>query len=139
MRVMVFVKATKESEEGVPPDEQLMTEMMDFNEKLVEAGIMLAGDGLKPSSAGARVQFSGKNRKVIDGPFAETKELVAGYWLWRVESMEEAIEWVKKCPNPMMSESDIEIRPFYEMEDFGDAVSPEVQAKEAELRKRTAG
>lgn len=139
MRVMVFVKATKESEAGEMPEPGMFEAMMKFNEELVNAGVMVDGDGLKPSSEGVRVRFSGDKRTVIDGPFAETRELVAGYWIWKVDSMEEAVEWVKKCPNPMMSESDIEIRPFYEMEDFGDAVSPEIQAKEAELRKRTAG
>jgi len=137
MRVMVFVKATKESEAGVMPEPQLLEDMMKFNEQLVDAGVMQAGDGLKPSSEGVRVRFSGDKRTVIDGPFAETRELVAGYWIWNVDSMEEAVEWVKKCPNPMLSESDIEIRPFYEMEDFGDAATPEMKAKEAELRRRT--
>lgn len=137
MRVMVFVKATKESEAGVMPEPQLLEDMMKFNEQLVDAGVMQAGDGLKPSSEGVRVRFSGDKRTVTDGPFAETRELVAGYWIWNVDSMEEAVEWVKKCPNPMLSESDIEIRPFYEMEDFGDAATPEMKAKEAELRRRT--
>jgi hypothetical protein len=123
MRVMVMVKATDESEAGVMPSEQLLTEMGKFNEELVKAGVMLAGDGLHPSSKGARVHFSGADRSVVDGPFAETKELVAGYWLWEVKSMDEAIEWVKRCPNPMEEESDIEIRPLFEAEDFEGAGS----------------
>jgi hypothetical protein len=127
MKVMVFVKATPDSEAGVMPDEQLMTDMMAFNEQLVKAGIMLGGDGLHPSTKGVRVHFSGKNRTVIDGPFAETKELVAGYWLWQVESMEEAIDWVKRCPNPMYEDSDIEIRPVYEPEDLGEVFTPKLQ------------
>jgi hypothetical protein len=137
MKVMVFVKATKDSEAGVMPSEELLSDMMRYNEELVKAGIMLAGEGLKPSSQGARVLFSGKNRTVTDGPFAETKELVAGYWLWQVQSMDEAIAWVKKCPNPMLVDSEIEIRPLYEMEDFGDAATPELRQKEAELRATT--
>jgi hypothetical protein len=124
---MVFVKASSESEAGVMPSEQLLTEMMNFNEQLVKAGILLAGEGLKASSQGARVRFSGKNRSVIDGPFAETKELVAGYWIWQVESLAEAIEWVKRCPNPMLSDSEIEIRPIFEASDFGEALTPAVQ------------
>lgn len=139
MKVMVFVKATKDSEAGIMPSEQLLSEMMKFNEELVKAGIMLAGEGLKPSSQGARVLFSGKSRSVTDGPFAETKELVAGYWLWQVKSMEEAVAWVKKCPNPMPGESEIEIRPLYEMEDFGEAATPELREKEASLRAATGG
>jgi len=115
MKVMVFVKASKGSEAGEMPTEQLLTEMMAYNEQLVQAGIMLGGDGLQPSSKAVRVHFSGKNRTVIDGPFAETKELVAGYWLWQVKSMQEAIDWVKRCPNPMLKDSDIEIRPVFEM------------------------
>lgn len=134
MKVMVLVKATRDSEDGVMPSEQLLTEMMQYNEELVKAGIMLAGEGLQPSSKGVRVRFSGKNRTVCDGPFAETKELVAGYWLWQVKSMEEAVAWIKKCPNPMPGESEIEIRPLYEMEDFGDAVTPELREQEARLR-----
>jgi hypothetical protein len=126
MKVMVFVKATKGSEAGEMPTQELITEMMAFNEQLVKAGIMLGGDGLKPSSEGVRVHFSGKNRSVVDGPFMETKELVAGYWLWEVESMQEAIDWVKRCPNPMYEDSDIEIRPLFEAEDFGDALTPEL-------------
>lgn len=120
MRVMVFVKATKSSEAGEMPSEQLMSDMGRFNEQLVEAGIMKEGAGLKPSSQGLRIHFSGANRTVLDGPFAETKELVAGYWLWEVDSLEEAAEWVKRCPNPMLEDSDIEIRPLYEMADFAE-------------------
>src|SRR5499425_2869675 len=133
MRVMVIVKATKDSEAGVMPSKELVTAMGNYNEKLVEAGIMLAGDGLKPSSQGKRVRFSGSKRTVVDGPFAETKELVAGFWLWQVWSMDEALEWVKRCPNPMTSDSEIEIRPLYEMEDFA-SVDPsgEVRKKEQE-------
>jgi hypothetical protein len=127
MKVLVFVKASKGSEAGEMPSEELITEMMAFNEKLVKAGIMLGGDGLKPSSEGVRVRFSGKNRTVVDGPFVETKELVAGYWLWQVKSMQEAIDWVKRCPNPMNEESDIEIRPVFEAEDFGEAMTPELK------------
>src|SRR5437899_7756795 len=118
MKVMVIVKATKASEAGQMPSQQLLTEMGKFNEELVKAGIMLAGEGLQPSSKGARVRFSGKNRTVIDGPFSETKELVAGFWLWQCKSREEAIEWVKRCPNPMSGESEIEIRQVFESEDF---------------------
>ena len=133
MRVMVIVKATADSESGQMPDTELMAEMGRFNEELVKAGILLAADGLRPSSHGKRVHFSGKNRSVIDGPFAETKELVAGYWLWQVKSMEEAVEWVKRCPNPMPGDSDIEIRPLYELEEFGDAFTPELQEQEARI------
>jgi hypothetical protein len=118
MRVMVLVKATKDSETGVMPTPTLLAEMGKFNEELIKAGIMLAGDGLRPSTQGKRVRFSGRNRTVMDGPFTETKELVAGFWLWQVRSIEEAVEWVKRCPNPMPGDSDIEIRPLYEMEDF---------------------
>src|SRR5918993_240729 len=121
MRVMVLIKADKNSEAGVLPDERLLTEMGKFNEELVKSGIMLAGEGLHPSSKGARVQFSGTKRTVIDGPFAETKELVAGFWMWQVKSMDEAIEWVKRCPNPMLEDSEIEIRPVFEPADFGEA------------------
>lgn len=127
MKVMVFVKATEGSEAGELPSQELITQMMAFNEQLVKAGIMRAGDGLKPSSAGVRVHFSGKNRSVVDGPFAETKELVAGYWLWEVDSLQQAIDWVKRCPNPMNEDSDIEIRPVFEPEDFGEAFTPELQ------------
>jgi hypothetical protein len=137
MRFMVIVKATKDSEAGVMPTEELLTAMMKYNEGLVKAGIMLAGDGLQPSSKGARVQFDGAKRAVVDGPFAETKELVAGYWIWQVRSLDEAIEWVKRCPNPMPGPSEIEIRPLFEMEDFGDLVTPEVREQEERLRKET--
>jgi len=118
MKVMVFVKATKDSEAGVLPTQTLLAEMGKFNEELVKAGIMLAGEGLRPSAQGKRVRFSGRDRTVIDGPFAETKELVAGFWLWQVRTIEEAVEWVKRCPNPMPGDSDIEIRPLYDLEDF---------------------
>jgi hypothetical protein len=118
MKVMVLVKATKESEAGVMPTQALLAEMGKFNEELVKAGIMLAGDGLRPSSQGKRVRFSGRGRTVIDGPFTETKELVAGFWIWQVRTIEEAVEWLKRCPNPMPGDSEIEIRPFYDLEDF---------------------
>ena len=137
MRFMVIVKATEDSEAGRMPTEELLTAMMKYNEELVKAGIMLAGDGLQPSSKGARVHFDGPGRTVIDGPFAETKELVAGYWIWQVRSLEEAIEWVKRCPNPMFGPSDIEIRPLYDIEDFGDIVTPEVIEQEKRLREAT--
>jgi Uncharacterized protein conserved in bacteria len=135
MKVMVMVKATKESEAGEMPSQELLTAMGNFNEELVKAGIMLAGEGLKPSSEGKRVRFSGKSRTVIDGPFAETKELIAGYWIWEVKSMQEAVDWVKRCPNPMMTDSDIEIRPYFSPEDFGEALTPEIQAQEERIRK----
>ena len=138
MRVMVMVKATKNSEEGVMPKEELLASMGKFNEELVKAGVMQAGEGLQPSSKGARVCFSGKARSVIDGPFAETKELVAGFWLWKCASLQEAIEWVKRCPNPMPTDSEIEIRQIYETEDFGEAFTPELREKEEQLRKRVA-
>jgi hypothetical protein len=138
MRVMVIVKATKDSEAGVMPDEKLLTDMGRFNEELVKAGVMLAGEGLHPSSRGARVQFSGTKRTVVDGPFAETKELVAGFWLWQVRSMEEAIEWVRRCPNPHAGDSEIEIRRVFESADFGDALTPELAAQEARLREQMA-
>jgi hypothetical protein len=134
MRVMVLVKATAESEAGEMPSEQLLTEMTDFNEELVKNGIMLAGEGLHPSSKGVRVAFSGSERKVIDGPFTETKELLAGYWLWQVKSMDEAIELVKRVPNPDDVEAQIEIRPVFETEDFGDELTPELREREAEMR-----
>lgn len=134
MRVMVMVKATADSEAGIMPGEQLLTEMGAFNEELVKAGVMLAGEGLHPSAKGARVRFSGASRTVIDGPFAETKELVAGYWLWQVRSMDEAIEWVKRCPNPMLTDSEIEIRPVFEAEDFGAEFTPELREQEDRLR-----
>jgi hypothetical protein len=132
---MVMVKATKESEAGVMPSEQLLTEMMRYNEELVKAGVMLAGEGLHPSSKGARVRFNGKNRTVIDGPFTETKELVAGFWIMQVRSKDEVIEWVRRCPNPMEGESEIEIRQIFEADDFGDAMTPELRAQEERLRK----
>lgn len=138
MRVMVLVKATDDSEAGVMPPTEMFEAMMKFNEELVNAGVMLGGDGLKPSSMGKRVAFDGPSRTVIDGPFAETRELVAGYWIWQVKDMAEAVEWVKRCPNPMFGPSEIEIRPFYEMEDFGDAVTPEIKEQEQSLRARTA-
>jgi hypothetical protein len=134
MKVMVMVKATQDSEAGVMPTEQLLTEMGNYNEELVKAGIMLAGEGLQPSSKGARVQFSGTHRTVTDGPFTETKELVAGYWLWQVKSMEEAIAWVKRCPNPMPGDSEIEIRPVFEAEDFGEEFTPELREQEERIR-----
>ena len=138
MKVMVMVKATKDSEAGVMPTQQLLTDMGKFNEELVKAGIMLSGDGLKPSSVGKRVHFSGSKRTVVDGPFAETKELVAGFWIWKVKSMQEAIEWVKKCPNPMPGDSDIEIRPLYEMEDFGAEMTPELVEQEKRVMAQAA-
>jgi hypothetical protein len=131
---MILVKATKESEAGVMPSEQLLTEMGKFNEKLVQAGVMLAGEGLHPTSRGARVRFSGDTRTVIDGPFAETKELIAGFWLWQVPSKEEAIEWVKQCPNPHDGTCEIEIRQLFEAEDFGAELTPELRAQEERLR-----
>ncbi|HET9232603.1 MAG TPA: YciI family protein [Candidatus Eisenbacteria bacterium] len=133
MRVMVIVKATKDSEAGVLPSMKLLEDMGKFNAELVKAGIMLAGDGLKPSSNGKRVRFSGTKRSVVDGPFAETKELIAGFWIWQVRSMEEAVEWVRRCPNPMEGDSEIEIRPVYEAEDFGEALTPELRAQEEKL------
>ena len=138
MRFMVIVKATKESEAGVMPSTQLLAEMGKYNEELVKAGIMLAGEGLQPSSKGARVRFSGNQRTVIDGPFTETKELMAGYWLWQCKSKEEAIEWVKRCPNPMPGESEIEIRQVFEADDFGAEFTPELRAQEERLRAETA-
>ena len=137
MRFMIIVKATQESEAGVMPSTQLLTEMGQFNEELVKGGVMLAGEGLQPSSKGARVRFSGNTRTVIDGPFAETKELIAGYWLWQVKSKEEAIEWVKRCPNPMLGESEIEIRQVFEADDFGAEFTPELRAQEERLRAET--
>jgi hypothetical protein len=134
MKVMVMVKATQESEAGVMPSEQLLSEMGNFNEALVKAGIMLAGEGLQPSSKGVRLQFSGPNRTVTDGPFTETKELIAGYWLWQVSSMEEAIAWVKRCPNPMPGDSEIEIRPVFAAEDFGAEFTPELREQEKRIR-----
>jgi hypothetical protein len=134
MRVMVIVKATKDSEAGVMPSQELLTEMGKYNEELVKAGVMLAGEGLHPSSKGKRVRFAGKSRSVIDGPFAETKELIAGFWLWQVKSMDEAVEWLKRCPNPMPGESEIEIRPVFEAEDFGAEFTPELREQEDRLR-----
>lgn len=134
MRFMVMVKATPESEAGEMPSQELMAAMGRFNEELVKAGVMLAGEGLHPSRKGARVRFSGKDRNVVDGPFAETKELVAGFWLWKCASLQEAIDWVKRCPNPMMSDSDIEIRQVFEAEDFGAEFTPELRAQEDRLR-----
>jgi hypothetical protein len=136
MRVMVMIKATESSEAGEMPSEQLLTEMGKYNEELVKAGIMLAGEGLHPSSKGKRVRFSGKDRTVIDGPFAETKELIAGFWLWQVKSMDEAVEWLKRCPNPMNEVSDVEIRPVFEAEDFGAEFTPELRAQEERLRQQ---
>ena len=136
MRFMVIVKASKDSEAGVMPSEELLTAMGKYNEELAKAGIMQAGEGLHPSSKGARVRFSGKNRSVVDGPFAETKELVAGFWLWKCASLQEAIEWVKRCPNPMSGDSEIEIRQIFEAEDFGEAFTPELREQEERLRKQ---
>ena len=136
MKVMVIVKANADSEAGQMPSEQLMTEMGNFNEELVKAGVMLAGEGLHPSSNGKRVVFNGRNRTVVDGPFAETKELIAGFWMWQVKSMDEAIEWAKRCPNPMEGESTLEIRQVFEMEDFGDAMTPELREQEERLRQQ---
>jgi hypothetical protein len=135
---MVIIKATKDSEAGVMPSEKLLTEMGKYNEELVKAGVMLAGDGLHPSSKGARVTFSGTKRTVIDGPFAETKELIAGYWLWQVQSKEEAIEWANRCPNPFPGESEIEIRQVFEAEDFGAEFTPELREQEERLRSQVA-
>jgi hypothetical protein len=135
---MILIKATKDSEAGVLPDERLFAEMGKFNEELVKAGVMLAGDGLQPSSKGARVVSTNGKRVVIDGPFAETKELVCGYWIWKVKSMEEAIDWVKRCPNPHEGDFEIEIRPHYEVEDLGPGLTPELKAKEERLRKQLA-
>lgn len=134
MRVMVIVKATADSEAGVMPGEQMLAEMGRYNEELVKAGILLAGDGLHPSSRGKRVRFSGASRTVIDGPFAETNELIAGYWMWQVRSMEEAVEWVRRCPNPMPGDSEIEIRPVFEAEDFGEAYTTEVHEQQERIR-----
>jgi hypothetical protein len=134
MRFVILVKADKDSEAGVMPSEQLLAEMGKFNEELVKAGVMLAGEGLHPSSKGARVKFSGDKRTVIDGPFAEAKELIAGFWIWQVNSMEEAIEWVKRCPNPMGGESEIEIRQIFEADDFGAEFTPELREQEERLR-----
>lgn len=136
MRVLVIVKATQSSEAGILPSQQLLTDMGRYNEDLVKAGIMLAGEGLQPSSKGTRVHFSGRDRSVIDGPFAETKELVAGFWIWQVRSLDEAIEWVKRCPNPHEEACDIEIRPLYEADDFGEEFTPELREQENRLREQ---
>ena len=138
MRFIVMVKATKESESGIMPSEKLLSDMGKFNEELVKAGIMLAGEGLHPSSKGARVKFDGARRTVVDGPFTETKELVAGFWLWQVKDMAEAVEWVKRCPNPMPGPSEIEIRPVFEAADFGAALTPELAEQEDHLRGKVA-
>jgi hypothetical protein len=132
-----MIKANKDTEAGVLPDEKLLTDMGKYNEELVKAGVMLAGEGLQASSKGARVRFSGNKRTVIDGPFTETKELIAGFWLWQVKSLEEAIEWVKRCPNPTGEEAEIEIRRVFEAEDFGPALTPELKQQEARLREQT--
>ena len=138
MRVMILVKATKDSEAGTMPSTELLEAMGKYNEELVKAGIMKAGEGLQPSSKGKRVAFNGKNRTVIDGPFSATSELVAGFWLWEVKDMDEAVAWVKKCPNPMPGPSEIEIRPIYELADFGDALTPEITEQQERLRKKVA-
>jgi hypothetical protein len=138
MRVMVIVKATKDSEAGVMPGQELLAAMGQFNEELVKAGVMLAGEGLHPSSRGKRVRFSGPQRSVVDGPFSETKELIAGFWLWQVKSMEEAVEWVKRCPNPHNEDSEIEIRRVFEAEDFGAEFTPELREQEDRLRAEIA-
>jgi hypothetical protein len=135
MRVMVIVKATKNSEAGAMPSEKLLTEMGKYNEELVKAGVMLAGEGLKPSAKGKRIKFSGSKRTVVDGPFSEAKELVAGYWVWQVRSMEEAVEWARRCPDPMPGEdAELEIRPIFEAEDFGEEFTPALRAQEERLR-----
>ncbi len=139
MRVMVMVKATSQSEAGQMPSTELLAAMGNFNEELVKAGVMLAGEGLHPSAKGKRVQFSGSRRSVVDGPFVETKELVAGFWLWQVKSIEEAVEWVKRCPNPMEGDSEIEIRPVFEADDFGAEFTPELRAQEDRLRAEAEG
>ncbi|MFL5521691.1 MAG: YciI family protein [Gemmatimonadales bacterium] len=138
MRFMVMVKANRDTEQGIMPSTELLTAMGKYNEELVKAGILLAGEGLQPSAKGARVRFSGDKRTVVDGPFAETKELVAGFWIFQVKSLAEAIEWVKRCPNPTGQESEIEIRQIFEVEDFGDAATPEVREQEARLRAQSA-
>jgi hypothetical protein len=139
MRCMVIVKANKNSEAGVMPKQQLLAEMGKFNEELVKAGVLLAADGLQPTSKGKRVRFSGEKRTVVDGPFTETKELIAGYWIWQVRSMEEAVEWVKRCPNPHEGECEIEIRQVFELEDFGAELTPELKRQEERQRKQVAG
>ncbi|OBZ95985.1 dehydrogenase [Pararhizobium polonicum] len=138
MRVMVIVKATRDSEEGIMPTSELLEAMGKYNEELVNAGIMMAGEGLHPSVKGKRIAFDGPGRTVIDGPFAETRELIAGFWLWEVKDMAEAIEWAKRCPNPMPGPGELEIRPVFEMADFGDAVTPEIAQQEERLREKTA-
>src|SRR3712207_5474197 len=137
MRVMVMIKATERSEAGEMPSEELLSQMTAFNEELVKAGVMLAGDGLHPTSKGVRVEFSGSERKLIDGPFTETKELLAGYWLWQLKSMDEAIEWVKRIPNPEGELGVVEIRPVFEADDFGDELTPELRERERQLRAQT--
>ena len=139
MRVIVMVKATKESEAGIMPSTELMEAMGKFNEELINAGVMLAGEGLHPSSKGKRIAFDGPSRTVIDGPFAETRELVAGYWVWEVRDMAEAVEWVKRCPNPMFGPSEIEIRPFYQLSDFGDVLTPELTELHERSREKMEG
>jgi hypothetical protein len=136
MRVMVLVKANEDTEAGAPPDTEMLNEMGKYNEELVKAGIMLVGEGLLPSSKGARIEFSGDERRVVDGPFAETKELVAGYWVWQVRDLDEAIEWAKRCPNPTGEESVLELRPVGELDDFGDSVTPEVRERDERLRSQ---
>lgn len=138
MRFMILVKATPDSEAGIMPSEQLLADMGKFNEELVKAGVMQAGEGLQPSSKGARVRFSGKSRTVIDGPFAEAKELVAGFWIWQCASLQDAIDWVKRCPNPMPGDSEIEIRQIFETEDFGEEFTPELRDQEERLRAQLA-
>jgi len=138
MRVMVIVKASKESEAGVLPSTELLAKMGKYNEELVKAGVMLAGEGLQASSKGKRVRFSGPKRTVIDGPFTETKELIGGFWIWQVKSMEEAVEWLKRCPNPSAGESEIEIRPVFEADDFGAEFTPELREQEERLRRQMA-
>jgi hypothetical protein len=136
MRVMVMVKANEESEEGVMPSTEILSAMGKYNEELVKAGIMLDGEGLHPSSKGVRIQFAGDQRSVVDGPFTETKELIAGYWVWQVRDMDEAIEWAKRCPNPTGAESTLELRPVFELDDFGDNVTPEVRERDERLRSQ---
>lgn len=139
MRCMILIKADEHTEAGELPDEAMLTAMGKFNEELVQAGVMLAGDGLQPSSKGARVHFSGDKRSVIDGPFPETKELICGFWIWNVASLDEAIQWVKRCPNPLLGEAVVEIRPLFEADDFGEEFTPELRAREDRLRERMAG
>jgi hypothetical protein len=139
MRVIVMVKASQESEAGEMPSTEMLEAMGKYNEELVNAGVMLAGEGLHPSSKGKRVLFSGTKRTVVDGPFAETKELIAGFWLWQVKSMEEAVEWARRCPNPMDGESQLELRPVFDVEDFGEAMTPELRAQQERLRDQVSG